>query len=676
MIKKTILFIIITLLFSFPALADWVVDFNEDGCVDDSDLQTATDHLDAMGTSEYDVNSDQIVDDKDLIIIQAYLDRGSITSDCDGFKCEAETCNSEDDDCDGLVDEDSNEEMCSSTQTCLNGNCVIMAGACVDSDGYDIYTKGNSIGETQDGFKINQNEACYEVDIYKKLKVTNECFGNNRFLHEYECNEADTLIETKVNCEYGCKYGKCRKITKRCNEEDEGLDILKLSNGNFEEKSGVITPLKDYCKDTNNDGIYDTLVEYECNGEYDPDTKILIEEYKEYEIICSCEDGICNKVKNGTCIDTDGNDKYTVGYTKSINSDKEILNNFDYCMIKTNDGFENVDKCTGEKCHLTEYHCSNNKVLNKFVHECPLGCVNGFCIGTECAKDEIFVLNEGQVLTYDDKCEISINAASDKLDKPSNQFNQLKDFACCSETAESYCVFNGKCYSSSRTSNYYELNNETVACGCTDSTCSFSDGNHVGLWYDLDSSKGLCEGETDTCNVKWYSETEFKWIKPGLTKNQEDSVWEFENNNPECCGDDSGEFIVCDNENNNCICCDNKDASYNNGKCGEIIKSQSTEPENNPQTINEQPKTHSDTQVTPILDNKNSNVDESNTPVNRYSWKLVVISIIILIILGTIGILILRKKENANDSSEELKEIKKDTEDIKSINDKKDNSDK
>jgi len=568
MTKRVVLFLAAVLLAS-PVLAAWNIDINDDGCIDQDDLDLVVANEGVRGSSDYDVTGNLVVDQEDIAIVTAYIERGTPTAGCDGFLCKTEICNTEDDDCDGNVDED--EDMCDEGHICLNGECTFNAGDCFDSDGYNLYAKGKAIGFTPEDQLTEGEESCYEKDIYGKLKKATGCYGDGCFLLEYSCSDADKLLQEYIVCEYGCRFGRCRNITKKCLEEDNGLDIFRKSEGQIETSEGIIK-LHDTCEDQNDDGVYETLVEYECLGRFDTTTNTLIEDYKVYEITCDCENGICKNVVEGPCVDTDGNNQYVRGYIYGQLANGSELKDFDFCMLKDKGILGKVDRCSGDICHMAEYSCDYKGSPVKFIHECPLGCIEGMCIGTECGRDEWFTINEGSCLGYDGDCEYLPEKCDDLLDMPSSRFQNLRDFACCKGNSEAYCVYKEKCYPSSRNSNYYEFSGEVVVCGCSDSTCNYEDGNHVGLWYDLDSSQDICEGGVSICNMKWYPETGFRWIKPGESRAQEENTWEYEDNGVECCGDDQDEFVVC--EGDNCICCDSEDDAYDNGECSGKKQSQ------------------------------------------------------------------------------------------------------
>ncbi len=559
--KRAILFII-SILVVAPVIAVWNVDVNNDGCIDQKDLDLVTASEGVRGASDYDVTGNMVVDQEDIDIVQSYIDRGSKSGNCNGFLCKPELCNGEDDDCDGNVDEDS--PMCSEGSVCMEGECVVDAGDCYDSDGYNIYARGKAVGTTADGLLTEGEESCYQRDIYNQLKKATECYGKDCSMLEYSCSASGQLDIQYVDCEYGCRFGKCRNITKRCHEEDNGLDMFRKSDGWFDSDSGRIW-LNDTCIDKDGDGANETLVEYVCLEKFDTTTSTLIENYTTYDITCSCNDGRCTNVKEGSCADTDGTDKYTKGYRYSVLANGTITHSFDSCMVKSGSALNKAERCSGDNCYVKEYSCDFKGNPLELVQECNLGCDDGKCTGAECSSTQILVTAGSSTLGYDADCEYRPSEASNPLDLPGSSFDDKGDFACCSGNSEAYCVHDSRCYPSSRNSNYYNFSGEIAACGCSDSSCSFEDGNHAGLWYDLDSSKDLCEGGTGSCNIKWYSKTGFRWIKPGETMPQQENVWEYEDTNAECCGDDSGEFVVC--EGTSCICCGSKDDTYDNGAC-------------------------------------------------------------------------------------------------------------
>ncbi|VVC00342.1 Uncharacterised protein [uncultured archaeon] len=64
---------------------------------------------------------------------------------------------------------------------------------CTDSDGYDIYTKGTTLGISQNGTIVSQADSC-----------------SGSVLSEYVCNGKWAKLETTA-CDYGCQDGACQK---------------------------------------------------------------------------------------------------------------------------------------------------------------------------------------------------------------------------------------------------------------------------------------------------------------------------------------------------------------------------------------------------------------------------------------------------------------------------------
>jgi len=617
-------YLILFIFLAGSAFAAWAPDVDGDGCVDSQDYDSVEQKLGSTGKSSYDVDGNEYVDSRDLDIVQSYLDRAQPDASCNGFKCIPEKCNAEDDDCDGSVDED--EAMCSGSMECRSGQCVMLAGKCYDTDGKDYYSQGSATGTTAEDIQLQNDEQCYEVDIYGKLKEIKQCYGEGCYLMEYWCDSHENLVKEQYQCEFGCRFGRCRNITRNCIENDNGLDIFRNTQGTFT-VNGTVIDISDKCLDTDGNGVDDTLLEYVCTEDFDIQTSILNEDYKTYEIICACKNGACTGVVEKECVDTDGNDEYTRGFSTGKTQEDLDIEGFDYCMEKVGNSFSEAESCSGGACFLNEYVCNANGNVVKFVHDCPLGCVNGYCIGTECADSETFVVSNSGILEYDIKCDISIGKPDDPLDLPGAPFSGMKTYACCSGSSEAYCVYDGTCYPSSRTHNFYELGEEVTACGCMDPSCNFEDGNHAGVWFDLDSAQELCEGISSTCNARWYADTGFKWIKPGADIAQEDGVWEYEDTEAECCGDDTGEYVTC--EGDWCICCGSEDKTVSGGKCVNVEEDVS-EPAAQPDEPDEEPDTIMPEQSEPIT------VEKTSKP-NYFVILPISIALIAIIALLSIG---------------------------------------
>jgi len=633
------LFVVLVIML-VPTYAAWNPDVNDDDCVDQDDYDAVENVLGGTGESPRDVNDDNVIDQDDLDLITAYIDMGEPKAGCNGFTCEAEKCDGLDNDCDGVPDEDGS--MCGDVQVCMSGECILVAGTCQDPDGNDIYTQARVVGVTDEDENIHQDEACYERDIYKKLRPINRCYGDECFLKEYTCNSRNKVVEEIVSCEYGCNFGKCRNITKTCIDYDSGLDIFVKSAGSIE-IDGETVDLIDKCLDTDSDGVSDALQEYECLEEFDTSTNKLIESYEQFEITCDCQEGICKGVYNGACVDTDHDDPYIRGFTMGTFAEGTPAREFDFCMERSGASYDKIEQCTGEDCFIREFACQADNVV-KYVHECPLGCYDGLCIGTECGRDEFFVLSKTSDLAYDDSCEI-IGEVGYQNDIPSDAFISLRDFKCCSGSSESYCVHNGECYPSSRNSNYYEFDDEIVVCGCTDSDCSLSDGNHVGTWYDMDSSEDICEGGPSICNMNWYPVTGFKWTVPAI-----EGLGEYEDKSAECCGDDPGEYPACD-ENGECICCDSPNAVNNAGACGVSEEIEITAP-----TAKDEPKEPEEEPTTPTKEPEKTSISMKTIGLIS-AGTLILIALIILITLRA-----MKGKDYEEANAETDKEEQKTTE--------------
>jgi hypothetical protein len=543
------------------AAAGWNLDLDGDGCIDQADLDLVIKWNNTLHKDEFDVDLNGIIDGEDAKKIQYYIGLKKGGAGCDGFLCKDEMCNGIDDDCNGIRDD--GENMCPDDQRCISGSCALSAATCHDSDGYDIYTKGNARGTNVNGVEIVQKERCIERNIYDEWEEVNQCYGDECYLVEYKCSDnLATIFEEEVRCEYGCRYGSCRQIEQKCREYDNGIDILKQSMGSFETDEGELIKLYDHCIDEN------TLIEYQCHKKFIPETLKLEENYTHFEITCDCKEGICQDLYNSTCIDTDQNDIYKRGFVIGITQDLRDIVDFDYCMEKDGNDYEEVFNCQGDDCYHAEYACSPSSKVMKYIEQCKLGCVNGLCAGMECSKNEFFVINQKGTFGYDQNCDVILSTPEHINDEPSSAFSKLDDYQCCSGSSKAYCVYNGTCYQHSVNTNYYEINGEKVVCGCIDASCEFSDGIHVGEWFDLDSSRDICEGGKDnSCNLFWYAKTGMRWISPGEKIEPEESVWEYESMNPECCGDDSSEYVVCDESMKNCICCDGEFDTYDNGEC-------------------------------------------------------------------------------------------------------------
>lgn len=123
---------------------------------------------------------------------------------------------------------------------CEEGTCI--QDICTETDkGYDVFTKGKTIGHNALKVSASGDDSCTSPD----------------YLKEYFCD--GKILSFKIDkCEYGCTLGKCQTIS--CADTDKGKD--EFTKGVV--KGGVLVGTYsigqryDACKDVN------TVTEYFC----------------------------------------------------------------------------------------------------------------------------------------------------------------------------------------------------------------------------------------------------------------------------------------------------------------------------------------------------------------------------------------------------------------------------
>lgn len=186
------------------------VDLNQDGCVDDDDLNML---IENYGSEEYDIfdlDEDGEIDLNDHRIINEYKKKGSDKAiyECKGYECSEELCNGIDDDCDMWVDEHCEE--------------IPVDLYCEKETGKNKYEKGIIIAddfEAEDYCFIRKEAE--DIGEGEKEEV-HSCEGESCFLLEYECNEEKGKNELIYECGYGCWEGAC------INADCENIDNIEV----------------------------------------------------------------------------------------------------------------------------------------------------------------------------------------------------------------------------------------------------------------------------------------------------------------------------------------------------------------------------------------------------------------------------------------------------------------
>ncbi len=349
---------------------------------------------------------------------------------------------------------------CPNDYICYNGECVVSNEAdCIDDDGKDIYTKGETLkgsdssldkcydNDTVTEYYCSSNEiksAKYdcpsnyecssgkciekksedmctdsdggknwdEIGTTKKggFSYTDKCFGAITAA-EYYCDAQGNIVGEKMTCDSGsfCSDAKCVKA--QCTDSDGGYTVS--NKGTVTQKAGSYqTSNTDSCYDSN------TVREWGCLDE----SNIAYS-----DIACGaglvCYDGKCDNA----CTDSDGgNDKLKLGTTK-----KGASSSTDYCIsYKT----------------IAEYYCKNNDVTSNIL-SCGDGysCSSGKCIET-CEETDSGndVYQKG--ITY--------KGANQYTDECIN-INEIEEYYCAGNTinidykkcSQFFTCSNGKCVS-------------------------------------------------------------------------------------------------------------------------------------------------------------------------------------------------------------------------------------
>jgi hypothetical protein len=210
---------------------------------------------------------------------------------------------------------------CQAGTWCVDGECK--PAACNDSDGRDIYTKGNATTRTN-----VHPDACLDAIRLK----------------EYYCDGNVAAYET-IECKAGCSDGICVRQKINCVETDAGDDIL--TGGTLLLKTGMVeAEYLDKCTDNR------TLIEYYCTEDG----------YGFRRVECPaglrCVQAAC---REEMCVDSD--DGYYI-YRKGI-------------VTKGDDRGE--DACNDTRTGI-EYLCEGNDLTGR-AFTCPSGthCADGAC---------------------------------------------------------------------------------------------------------------------------------------------------------------------------------------------------------------------------------------------------------------------------------------------------------
>ena len=117
------------------------------------------------------------------------------------------------------------------------------------------------------------------------------------------------------------------------------------------------------------------------------------------------------------------------------------------------------------------------------------------------------------------------------------------DSAACSGVND--CVYSDICYPQN---SYQVINGEKLFC-------------NNNKWWDFDNRKLACEG-SDICSVYNIGQPIMSWIKAGEMIGEYDDLI-----NPECCGDDTDEYIITGSDTT-IACCNSATDTVANGICG------------------------------------------------------------------------------------------------------------